>query len=66
MTKIQKIQAVQNSMAQVSVAGPDNWNKMLGCWQTLEAVKKELIDNASQNESERAADQTETAGVCGA
>jgi hypothetical protein len=66
MNTIQKIQAIQNTMNQVAVAGHDNWNKMLGCWQTLEEVKKELIDNASKHENERAADQTEAGGVCGA
>jgi len=66
MNAIQKIQAVQNTLEQIPVAGHDSWNKMLGCWQTLEAVKKELIDDASKHESECATDQTEAGGVCGA
>lgn len=65
MSAIEKIQAVQNTLEKVAVAGHDSWNKMLGCWQTLEEVKKELIYNASKNESECATDQTEAGGVCG-
>lgn len=65
MNVIQKIQAVQNTMEQVAVAGPDNWNKMLGCWQTLEKAKKELIDDASKHENERQTDQAEADSVCG-
>ena len=62
MNNIEKIKAVQNTMAQVSVAGPENWNRMLGCWQTLEEVKKELMEHEStdapvqQRDSENAAD----------
>jgi hypothetical protein len=65
MNAIEKIQIVQNTMEQVSVAGPDNWNRMLGCWQTLQEVKKELIEDASKHESECATGETEEAGVCG-
>ena len=43
MNIIEKIQAVQNTMEKVSVAGPDNWNRMLGCWQVMQEVKKELM-----------------------
>ena len=66
MNTIQKIQAVQNTLEQIPVTGHDGWNKMLGCWQTLEAVKKELMENASKHESECAAGEAETGGVCGA
>ena len=62
---IVKIQAVQNTLEQVSVTGAENWNKMLGCFQTLQEVKKELIEDASKHESECATGETETAGVCG-
>lgn len=65
MNAIEKIQMVQNTMEQVSVAGPDNWNRMLGCWQTLQEVKKELIANASKHESECATGETEAGSVCG-
>ena len=65
MNAIKKIQAVQNTMENVSVAGHENWNRMLGCWQTLQEVNKELMENASKHESECAADKAEAAGVCG-
>ena len=62
---IVKIQAVQNTLEQVSVTGAENWNRMLGCWQTLQEVKKELIANASKHESECTTGETEAASVCG-
>ncbi len=62
---IVKIQAVQNTLEQVSVTGAENWNKMLGCWQTLQEVKKELIEDASKHESECATGETEAGSVCG-
>lgn len=66
MNTIEKIQAVQNTMEQVCVAGHDNWNRMLGCWQTLEAVKREMIEDASKHEDECAAGEAQAGGVCGA
>ena len=50
MEVIKKIQAVQNTLEKVSVAGPENWNRMLGCWQalqTLQEVEKELMNHES-------------------
>lgn len=66
MNAIDKIQAVLNTMETVSVAGQANWNKMLGCWQTLQEVKKELIEDASKHESECTTGETEAGSVCGA
>lgn len=65
MNKIEKIQAIENTMELVSVAGHDNWSRMLGCWQTLQEVKKEMIADAAKHESECATGETEAAGVCG-
>ena len=39
MNTIEKIQAVQNTMDDVAVAGHENWNRMLACWQTLQEMK---------------------------
>ena len=47
MEAIKKIQAVQNTLEKVSVAGPENWNRMLGCWQALQEVEKELMNHES-------------------
>ena len=65
MNTIEKIQAVQNTLEKVSVAGAENWNRMLGCWQTLQEVKKEMIADASKHESECVSGETEAGGVCG-
>ena len=66
MNTIEKIEAVQNTLDSVSVARAENWNKMLGCWQTLQEVKKELIENASKYEGECTTDEAEADGVRGA
>ena len=47
MNTAEKIQAVKNTLASVSVAGPENWDRMLGCWQTLTQVEKELKEYES-------------------
>lgn len=43
MNTIDKIQAVLNTLDQITVAGHENWNMLLGCWQTLQEVKKEMM-----------------------
>lgn len=61
MNAIEKIQAVQNTVEQVSVAGPDNWNRMLGCWQTLQEVKKELMKHENTDPPVRERDPEDPA-----
>lgn len=61
MNTIEKIGAVKNTMARVSVAGPENWDRMLGCWQMLGQVEEELKHESTdapvqQRDSENAAD----------
>lgn len=62
MTKLEKIQAVLNTLDQLTVSGHENWNMLLGCWQTLQEVKKEMMNDAGsdtsvqQRDSEGAAD----------
>lgn len=43
MNTTDKIQAVLNTLDQLTVAGHENWNMLLGCWQTLQEVKKEMM-----------------------
>lgn len=63
MTTIEKVNAVANTIDQVAVAGHENWSMMLGCWQTLQDVKKELIENEANKTSVRERDQEDTAGT---
>ena len=63
MNAIEKIQIVQNTMEQVSVAGPDNWNRMLGCWQTLQEVKKELMKHENADPSVQQRDPEDAAAA---
>ena len=63
MNTIEKIQAVQNTIEQVSVAGHENWNMMLGCWQTLQEVKKELMEHEANETALRERDPENTAGT---
>ena len=63
MNAIKKIQAVQNTMDNTTVAGHDNWNRMLACWQALEEVKKELMKNETNEASLRERDPKNTAGT---
>lgn len=42
MNTIEKVIAVRNTLEKVSVAGPENWDRMLGCWQLLGQVEEEL------------------------
>ena len=49
MTTVEKIQAVQTVMAEVTVVGPKNWERMLACWNTLEGIKKELTEHENTN-----------------
>ena len=63
MNTIEKIQAVQNTIEQVSVAGHENWNMMLGCWQTLQEVKKELMENEANETALRERNPEDTAGT---
>jgi hypothetical protein len=61
MTTIEKVNAVANTIDKVAVAGHENWNKMLACWQTLQDVKKELIENEANKTSVRERDQENAA-----
>ncbi len=63
MNTVEKIKAVQNTMENVSVAGPDNWNRMLGCWQTLQEVQKELMENEANEVAVQKRNQENAAGT---
>lgn len=63
MNAIEKVQAVQNTMEQVSVSGHENWNRMLACWQALEHVKKELMEHASANAAVQQRNPEDTAST---
>lgn len=63
MNAIEKVNAVANTIDQVAVAGHENWSMMLGCWQTLQDVKKELIENEANETALRERDQEDTAGT---
>lgn len=63
MNTIEKIQAVQNTMNDVTVAGHENWNRMLGCWQTLQEMKEEMIAHETNETALRERDQENTAGT---
>lgn len=63
MTTIDKIAAVANTIDQVPVAGHENWNMMLGCWQTLQEVKKELMEHEANETALRERNQENTAGT---
>jgi hypothetical protein len=63
MNTIEKIQAVQNTMEDVAVAGHENWNRMLACWQTLQEVKKEMMEREANETALRERDTENTAGT---
>ena len=63
MKVVEKIQAVINTMENVTVAGPENWNKMLGCWQTLRDAKKELMEHETDDASVQQRDPEDAAGT---
>lgn len=44
MNIIEKIEAIHQNISGVTAKGPDNWNRLLGCVQMLDEVKKELIE----------------------
>ena len=48
MNAIRKIQAVVNTLEQVTVCGSGNLNKLLGCIQTLQQVTTELQKPAEE------------------
>ena len=41
---VKKIEAIQRTLSGVSVSGPDNWNRLLGCMQALDEVREELTE----------------------
>ena len=61
MKAIEKIQAVQNTLDGMAVTGHDNWNRMLACWQALEEVKKEMMENEADKTAVRERDPKNTA-----
>jgi hypothetical protein len=63
MDTIKKIQAVQNTMEDVAVAGHENWNRMLACWQTLQEMKEEMMEHEANETALRERDQENTAGT---
>lgn len=63
MNAIEKIQAVQNTMEQVSVSGHENWNRMLACWQALEKVRGEMMEHEANETALRERDPKNTAGT---
>lgn len=63
MNTAEKIQAVKNTLALVSVAGPENWDRMLGCWQTLTQVEKELKEDESGKTTLQERDSEDTAAA---
>lgn len=63
MNTIEKIEAVANTIDQVAVAGHENWNMMLGSWQTLQEVKKEMMEREANETALRERDQENTAGT---
>lgn len=63
MTTIEKVKAVANTIDQVAVAGHENWSMMLGCWQTLQEVQKELMDNEANEAAVQQRNQENAAGT---
>ena len=63
MTTIEKIEAVANTIEQVAVAGHENWSMMLGCWHTLQGVKKEMMEREANETALRERDPENTAGT---
>lgn len=63
MTTIEKIEAVANTIDQVTVAGHENWSMMLGCWHTLQGVKKEMMEREANKTAVRERDQEDAAGA---
>lgn len=63
MNTIEKIQAVQNTINDVAVAGHENWNRMLACWQTLQEMKEEMIAHEANETALRERDPENTAGT---
>lgn len=63
MNTIEKIEAVANTIDKVAVAGHENWNMMLGSWQTLQEVKKEMMEREANETALRERDQENTAGT---
>lgn len=61
MTTIEKVNAVANTIDQVAVAGHENWSMMLGCWQTLQEIKKELMQIEAEKTAHEQRDQENTA-----
>ena len=63
MTTTEKVNAVANTIDQVAVAGHENWSMMLGCGQTLQEVKKELMEREANETAVRERDPENTAGT---
>ena len=63
MNTVEKIQAVINTLEKVPVAGNENWNRMLGCWQTLQEIKKELMTIESADSTVQQRDTENAAGA---
>ena len=63
MNTIEKIEAVANTIDQVAVAGHENWNMMLGSWQTLQEVKKEMMEREANETALRERNPENTAGT---
>ena len=63
MNTIEKVKAVANTIDQVAVAGHENWSMMLGCWQTLQEVQKELMEHEANETALRERDPENTAGT---
>lgn len=52
MDIIEKIEAIQRTLSGVSASGPENWNRLLGCWQTLDEMKDELNEQEAEEVEE--------------
>ena len=52
MNIIKKIEAIQLTLSRVSAAGPENWNRLLGCMQALDEVKEELTETETEEVEE--------------
>ena len=63
MNKIEYLNAVINTLEQVSVSGSENWNKMLGCVNVLKQVCEELKKDGSGKTAEQGGDPEADAGA---
>lgn len=43
----ERLQQIRKTLELVKAEGPENWNRLLGCWQALEQLEREVRENES-------------------